>query len=159
MEEIKTAEDLLNEKGGELISVPPETTIHEALQRMTEKRIGAILVRKEDRYVGIWTERDLMHNTVAPGFDAKTSTVGEHMTTKLVSVPHDASVYSLADKILGLRVRHLLVEREGRHIGLLSSGDVLRANLELRSEQLRQLDGLVRLEYYDAWRWKQKKRT
>jgi CBS domain-containing protein len=158
MDSNRTAEELLNEKGGEIHSVSPDTTIYDAVKVMTEKRIGAILVTKGEDFVGIWTERDLMQNIVTPGFDAKTATVGEHMSTKLVTVAHDASVFTLADRILGLRVRHLLVQRVGRLIGLLSSGDVLRAGLQLRTEELKKLDGLVHLEYYDEWRWEKKKK-
>jgi len=62
---MKTAEDILNEKGGEIISVTHDTTIHEALKFMIEKKVGAVIVKKENQIIGIWTSRDLMRNTVS----------------------------------------------------------------------------------------------
>ena len=155
---IKTAEDLLNEKGTEIIAVPPDTTIYEALKIMVERGVGAMLVKREGKIVGIWTERDLMHNTIEPGFDPKSACIGEYMTTKLVSCPIDPDIYALADRILGLRLRHLLIEREGEYIGILSLGDILRANLATRLEQLEEMNRLMHLEYYDQWRWKKRHR-
>lgn len=158
METRRTAEDLLNEKGAGLVAVPSETTIHDALRIMNEKRVGAILVEDGGTIVGIWTERDLMRNTLEPAFDPKTAKIKDWMTTRLVSCPVDTELDALADKILGLRLRHLLIERDGRYIGLLSSGDVIRAELQVRTERMQELDELVHLEYYEAWRWTKKRK-
>ncbi len=152
MTTILYAEDILNEKGPELICVSPETTIYDALKIMIDKKIGAILIKKDDECIGIWTERDLMRNTVIEGFDPKTAKIGDYMTTNLVSASYDDPVYSLADKILGLRIRHLLIEREGNYIGLLSAGDIIRTGLQLRTEQLEELDQIVHLDYYTKWK-------
>ena len=158
MDPLRTAEDVLNEKGGDLVTVPPETTIREAARRMKERKIGAVLVRKEGKIVGIWTERDLLYDLADEGFDPTTAVIGDYMTTELVSCPYNTHIYALADKILGLRLRHLLIERDGEYIGLLSSGDILRASLQLRTEQLKELDKIVQLEYYDQWRWRKKQK-
>jgi len=158
MESIRTAEDVLNEKGPEILSVSPDTTIYDALKVMTANKVGAILVKDGEEYVGIWTERDLMHDILEEGFDPKTARIGDYMTTNLISAQHDESILSLADKFLGLRIRHLLIERDGKYIGLLSVGDVIRAGLQERTEQFKELDQIVHLQYYDEWRWKKKKK-
>jgi CBS domain-containing protein len=152
------AEDIISEKGPELICVSPDVTVFEALKIMTDRKIGAILVKEGEDCVGIWTERDLMRNTLMDGFDPKTARIGDHMTTSLVSAPYTDHVYSLADKILGLRMRHLLIEREGKYIGLLSAGDIIRASLQLRTEQLKELDHIVNLDYYSQWKWEKKRK-
>ena len=157
MDNIRTAEDILANKGTDLIGVPPETTVQEALAIMAEKRIGAMLVMEGGKIVGIWTERDLMNATAKGSFDPTTATIGSQMTAQLHAAPHSANTYALADMILGLRVRHLLIEREGTFIGVLSSGDVLRAGLQKTTEQLKELEALVHLQYYDEWKWGQKK--
>ena len=159
METNRTAEDILSEKGSELISVDPDTPIKEAVKRMAEKRIGAMLVTRGGKIVGIWTERDLLQDTAAGTCDIASDKIGDFMTTTLHSASHDSPIDVLADMILGLRVRHLLIEREGQFIGLLSSGDVLRAGLQLRTEQWKQLEQIVHLQYYDHWKWKTKKMT
>ncbi len=125
---------------------------------MNEKKIGAILVKDNDSIVGIWTERDLMIDSIKPDFDLKGAVVGDYMTTDLKTAPHDCKIYTLADMILGLRIRHIIIEREGKFVGVLSSGDIIRAELQLRSEELKKLDRIVQLDYYDEWKWKNKKK-
>ncbi|MCB0263608.1 MAG: CBS domain-containing protein [Calditrichia bacterium] len=151
-----TAEEILNEKGAYMHSVSPDTSIFDALQLMISKRIGAILVKEGHEIVGIWTERDLMHNTVKDGFTCQNARIGDYMTTKLVSVPHTASIWELKDMFLGRRLRHLLIERDEKYIGLLSVGDVTRASLQEQADQLKELNDMVHLDYYDEWRWKKK---
>jgi signal-transduction protein with cAMP-binding, CBS, and nucleotidyltransferase domain len=151
-----TAEDILNEKGAIMYSVSPDTTIYDALKLMLEKRIGAILVKDGDQIVGIWTERDLMRNTVDPNFDCKKALIKDYMTTNLISAPVDATIWNLKDLFLGKRLRHVLIERDGKYIGLLSIGDVTRASLQEQAEKLSELNNMVHLQYYDEWRWKTK---
>ena len=57
------------------------------------------------------------------------------------------------DKFIGLRLRHLPVEKEGEFIGLLSVGDVLKASLHEKTEELEKLNGMVSWDYYEEWRW------
>ena len=151
-----TAENLLKRMNRDLITVPPETTLHEALTLMTAKRIGSILVRKGDRIVGIWTERDLMRDVLEDGFDPRKTTVGDRMTSELRAAPYDATLEQLQDRFLGLRLRHLLIERDGEYIGMLSSGDVTRADLTTRDRELKRLNKLVGWEYYENWKWDSK---
>jgi signal-transduction protein with cAMP-binding, CBS, and nucleotidyltransferase domain len=151
---MKTAEQMINEKGNHLISVSPNTSIYDALRLMIEKQIGAILVKKGDEIVGIWTERDLMRNTVTAGFDAQKAKIGDYMTTGLKSAPASDTVYMLKDKFLGLKLRHLLIEKEGKYIGLLSIGDVIKASIQEKDQELKNLNAMVSWEYYENWRWK-----
>jgi CBS domain-containing protein len=153
-----TAEEVLEEKGSQIYSVSRKTTLLNALEIMNEKKIGAILVKDNDRIVGIWTERDLMIDSIKPDFDLKGAVVGDYMTTDLKTAPHDCKIYTLADMILGLRIRHIIIEREGKFVGVLSSGDIIRAELQLRSEEMKKLDSIVHLNYYDEWKWKNKKK-
>ena len=153
-----TAEEVLEEKGSQIFSVSKNTTLLDALQIMNEKKIGAILVKDNDNIFGIWTERDLMIDSIKPGFDLKSAVVGDHMTTDLHTAPHDCKIYTLADMILGLRIRHIIIEREGKFMGVLSSGDIIRAGLQLRTEEMKELDTIVHLDYYDEWKWKNKKK-
>ncbi len=153
-----TAEDVLAEKGSEMISVTPEASIYDALTRMAERNIGAILVEQNGEFLGIWTERDLARNSLTEGFDLKTARISDFMTKELVSVPHDTPLFKIADVFLGKRVRRLLVKRDGQYIGLLTAGDAIRAALVAREEELRKVEAFAQLEYYDEWRWKRKKR-
>lgn len=153
---MRTAEDLLRAKGGgagKMIRVAPETKIQQALKVMVLHKIGAVLVEDAGEIVGIWTERDLLRNTLAEGFDPWQTKVGEVMSTGLVDVAWDDGVYQLMDKFLGLRLRHLLVEKDGVYIGLLSIGDALKAALQEKSVELEALHSMVSWEYHEEWRW------
>ncbi len=150
---MKNAEKLVKDKDKKLVSVSRDTVIYDALKIMVDKGIGAILVQEGDQIVGIWTERDLMRNTLLQDFDPNTAKVSDYMSTQLVSVPHTANLYNLQDKFLGKRLRHLLVEKEGEYIGLLTPGDVMRADLNLKTSELKQLNAIVSWEYYENWRW------
>ncbi len=154
---MKTAADLLKEKGHKIISVSQNAKVIDAIKIMNEHNIGAILTTDEnDDYIGIWTERDLMHNVVEEDFDIKTSVMKDYMITKLITSPSSATIYDLMDKFLGKRFRHMLIEENGKIIGLLSIGDVIKADLNEKTKELEQLHAMVNWEYYDNWRWEKK---
>ena len=151
-----TAEEILHDKAEETIAVSPDTTIHEAAKLIMPTDAHAVLIKKEGKYVGIWTERDLMKNTATEGFNPMTAKVGDYMSSPLITTPHTDTVYQLIDKFLGLRIRHLIVEKKGEYIGLLYARDVIRAGLTERSKELDDLSHMVSWEYYEDWKWKKK---
>ncbi len=150
---MKTAEDILKEKGTELICVDEDTTISGALSVMLENNVGAMLVKKEGNIIGIWTERDLMRNTLIEGFDAKTAKIKDYMITDLVSAPATDTVYQLMDKFLGRRLRHLLIEKDEKYIGMLSTGDAIKSALNEKNKELKELNTILSWEYYENWQW------
>ncbi len=151
---MKTAIEMLQEKGNKIYSVPPETTIYDALRIMADNNIGAMLIEESGTISGIWTERDLVRNSLQAGFDTKTAKIGDYMITNLKKTPDDATCYALLDKFLGMRLRHLLVEKDGKLVGLLSVGDVIKAALVQKSTELDKLNAIVKWDYYEDWRWK-----
>ena len=151
-----TAEHILENKGGKIISVNIEATVAEALHVMIENKIGAILITDGEEIKGIWTERDLMKNVVTEGFYSKTSKIKDCMTTNLISSPYTDSLYQLMDKCLGKRLRHLLIEKDGKYIGLLSAGDITRAHLMKKSDELEELNKMANWDYYENWKFSKK---
>ena len=154
---MKTAVDLLKEKDASLVTVSPDTTIFDALQVMLDKQIGSMLIEEQGEIVGIWTERDLMKNATEDNFDIKSAAIKDHMSKGLVKAPHNCSIYKMMDTFLGRRVRRLLIEEEGKVVGLLSMGDVVKANLVEKQQELEELNKIVSFEYYSNWKWKKKK--
>lgn len=155
---MKTAEDIIKEKNRETVSISPDQAIREAIRLMTENKIGAILVKKEDKIVGIWTERDLLYNSNQPGFDPDAHLIGDYMTTSLHTARHDTSILKIKEMFLGLFIRHILIEKDGDYIGLLSIGDVLRATLIEQDRQIKELNKIASWEYYENWGWHRNKR-
>jgi len=155
---METAKNMVADKGRELVSVPVGTTLFATLEKMNQKKVGAILVTKNENIMGIWTERDLMQDILKEGFDLKSALIEDYMTTQLISAPHTDTVFNLMDKFLGLRVRHLLIEEEGDIIGLVSGGDVMKCVIHEKNAELRQLNSMVSWDYYENWKWKPENR-
>jgi CBS domain-containing protein len=154
---MKIAADLLKGKNSEMITAEADQTVLEALRVMVERNIGAILVRREGRIVGIWNEKDYVRNSLQAGFDPKTTRIGDVMTPTLHTAAHDTPIPKLQEMYLGLYTRYVMIEKEGHYIGLLSIGDVLRADLLEKDRELRTLNQLVSWDYYEDWRWDTKK--
>ncbi|UCH22768.1 MAG: CBS domain-containing protein [Deltaproteobacteria bacterium] len=154
---MKTAEDIVNDKNREIICISYDHSIYQAAQKMVENKIGVILVTQKDEIVGIWSEKDLLRNIIDPGFNPKTAKIGDHMTSPVHCAPHDARIHRLEEMFLGLFVRHLLVEKAGKYIGLISIGDVTRASLLEKERNFKELNALVSWDYYENWKWGRQK--
>lgn len=153
---MKTAEDIVSKKGTEIFSVDHQTPLRRALELMTAKNVGSVVVMKDGQPMGIWTSRDLMRNLLADGFDPETRPIEEYVARRIYTAPHTDTAYDLMDKFLGLRVNHLLIEKAGRFIGMLSTGDVMKATIMEKTEELEKLNTMVSWQYYEEWKWKPK---
>lgn len=149
---MKTAEDIICANKRHLVTASPETTITEAVIRMREEKIGAILVEKDSEIIGIWTERDLMKEILKPNFDPSIITIESGMTSKLQVGEATDTVCKLMDKFLGLRLRHLLIKKNDKYIGLLSAGDVMKATMLEKNHELAALNAKHGWEYYEEWK-------
>jgi signal-transduction protein with cAMP-binding, CBS, and nucleotidyltransferase domain len=153
---MKTAGDILNDKKRDMVTVRPEQSIREALERMQVNRIGAVLVKRGEKIVGIWTERDLARDILKPGFAIDTAVIENYMSTRLYTAPDETPILKLQEMFLGLFIRHILITRRRKTIGLLSIGDVMRANLLEKDMQIKDLTAMASWEYYENWGWDRK---
>jgi CBS domain-containing protein len=112
---------------GPVISVSPSATVFEALQRMADNNVGAVLVMSGDRLAGIFTERDYARKVVLRGLSSKSTPVGDLMTGKVYTV----DTAWTADQCMALmteqHIRHLPVVEGGRVLGVISIGDAVKA--------------------------------
>lgn len=118
--------EVIHEKGNVIHSVSPDTTIAEAIRKMNDNRIGAMVVMEGDRLVGIFTERDVLTKVAGREFDPKATPVSQAMTQDVVAVKGTTTVEDAMRIVTERRFRHLPVMDEGRLIGLVSSGDLTR---------------------------------
>lgn len=132
---------LLEEKGRQVHAVGPETGVLEAVHKMNEAGIGALLVLVGEKPVGIFSERDVLRRVVGAGLDPATTRVEEVMTGALVAVQADATVEEAMAIVTEKRCRHLPVLAGEELAGLLSSGDLTR--WATRSQQF-EIQSLVR---------------
>jgi CBS domain-containing protein len=155
---MKTAEDILNEKKRDMVWVKEDLSIFETVRMMVDNAIGAVLIKRDGRMVGIFSERDLLRNMANPDFDPKLARVGDYMSSPLHCASYDTPLVILYEKFLGLFIRHILIEKGDRQLGMLSVGDVMRAGLLEQDKQIKELNAIASWEYYEDWGWDRKNR-
>lgn len=132
--------NILAQKGREVFSVKPDTTILDALIIMKEKNVGALLVMEGERVSGIFSERDYARKSTVHK-DPITSRVKEFMTTTVFYINMDEDLQTCLAHMTEKHIRHLPVVKNGAVIGVISIGDVVKAVIE---EQGAMITGLER---------------
>jgi CBS domain-containing protein len=138
-------QDILALKGTTVLTTFPEASLAEVVRHMVERNVGSMLVCERDldqgeRLVGIVTERDLLRCFAAGKCDLKLLTVAEVMTTKLITARPSDSVNELMGVMTTHRIRHVPVMTEERLVGMVSIGDLLKAqhdNLVVENQFMR----------------------
>lgn len=138
---------VLEAKGHEIHAVAPEEPILEAVRRMHEHRVGALLVLDDDHLVGVLSERDVLSRVVAAERDPSSVTVRDVMTSKPLVTDPDTTVGEAMAIVTERRFRHLPVMREGRLIGVLSSGDLTRWMVRNQRYEIEDLVSYITNEY------------
>ncbi len=132
---------LLAGKGRALHAVPTSVTVIEAVQKMNQHKVGAVLVMNGAKLAGIFTERDVLTRVIAANLDPKVTPITKAMSANVLTVGPEATVQQVMDIFAEKRCRHLPVIENGNLVGLISIGDVSRwvANAHrAEAESLRQ---------------------
>ncbi len=138
-----TAHDILRLKGHTVHSVRPNDTVLAALGVMAEHDIGAVLVLDGDALVGILTERDYARKVALVGRASKDSPVSAIMTPDVVCVPPSSTVEDCMSLMTDHRVRHLPVVENGRVVGVVSIGDLVKATIDEQEFTINQLKSYI----------------
>ncbi|OZC01839.1 CBS domain-containing protein [Rubricoccus marinus] len=125
-----TVSSMLTHKGGGVVSIYPEATVFEAIGRMVEHNVGAIIAADGDDVRGIFTERDYLRQIALEGRTSRETRVEEVMTTDLVTVTPETRVDACLATMTERKIRHLPVLHAGRLVGVVSIGDCVRAQAE-----------------------------
>ena len=134
---------LLEDKGDQVFSFQPEASVRDAIKSMAEHGIGALLVITDDRLVGVVTERDYARKVVLQGRASSDTKVADIMVSEPISVLPDDSVDHCMALCTDLRIRHLPVVADGRVVGLVSIGDLVKSVISQQAEQLRHLEQYI----------------
>ena len=124
---MQTVRDILKAKGSEVWSVPPDATVFEALQRMAEKEGGALVVMEGAQVVGLISEREYARKIVLLGRTSPTTMVKEIMTSPVVYIHLDQPIEECMALMTEKRTRHLPVIENGKLVGLISIGDIVKS--------------------------------
>jgi CBS domain-containing protein len=130
---------LLEHKGKATVSVSPLVTVSQAAQEMNRRKVGSVLVMEGGQLLGIFTERDVLWRVVAAGLDPKTTPLSQVMTRNPITVGPETPIQSVMDVFTEKRFRHLPVVDDGRLLGVISIGDVLRWAADVHRQEAEQL--------------------
>jgi len=136
---------ILNAKSAQGVeTVPPETTVAQAAETLSERRFGALIVSRDgETALGIISERDIVRELGKRGPACMGEPVENMMTSKLVTCGRDDSADQVLTKMTDGRFRHMPVVEDGKMIGLISIGDVVKARLSELAMEKDALEGMI----------------
>ena len=105
-------------------------TVRQALQLMADKNIGAIVIKDQDKLIGIFSERDYARKVVLKGKNSTDTKLAEVMSKEVITISSDMQIDACMQLMTDKRVRHLPVVDNGKSIGIISIGDVVRLMID-----------------------------
>ena len=141
---MKTVDHLLRTKPTDIWCIGPEAMVLDAITLMAEKEIGALVVKDRDEVVGIVSERDYARKVILRGRAARETPVREIMSTNVIFASPGQTVEHCMGMMTDKRIRHLPVLSEGRLVGIISIGDLVKAIITDQQEIIEQLETYIR---------------
>lgn len=135
--------DVLRNKGTDVVTVPPTTTVAELLGLLAERNVGALPVVDAGRLVGIVSERDVVRRLHAGGAAALHARVVDIMTADVTTCAPEDDVTALAGVMTEGRFRHLPVVVDGKLAGIVSIGDLVKTRIDMLEAEREQLQSYI----------------
>jgi CBS domain-containing protein len=132
---------ILSEKGGDVISISGDATVFDAIKKMVEANVGAILVTAgdPDKIEGIFTERDYLRRIAVEGRTSRETPVRDVMTSPVIVVGPETTVEEAMALMTDRRIRHAPVVDDDHLLGMVSIGDLVRLQSQEQSFKIRYL--------------------
>lgn len=144
---MKTVAQILRDKQNhEVHTIAPQATMLEVLQVMAEKNVGALPVVENGQLVGVVSERDYARKVVLQGRSSVGTPVSLIMSSPVITVEPQQSIRACMELMTDRHLRHLPVVEEGRLMGLLSIGDLVKEAMAEQDDLIRQLEQYIRGE-------------
>ncbi len=138
-----TVNQVLRSKGRSFWSIAPRVTAYEALELMSDKNIGALLVIDNGKLVGVFSERDYARKVILKGRSSKDTTVGELMSRPPICGGPDLTVKDCMVLMTSNHIRHLPILDNGTLAGVLSLGDVVSAVISEQDTTINMLENYI----------------
>ena len=135
--------DILRRKGADIWSTAPDETVLEAISRMAEHGVGALLVMQGDQLVGLLSERDYTRKVILKGLRSRDTAVEAVMSSPVLTIPPDATVRQGLAMMTDKYVRHLPVTDDSGVIGVVSIGDLVKAVIEEQQTVIEHLERYI----------------
>lgn len=143
MEANTTVRQILNQKGGDVLTVSPSATVLTALEKMAEINVGSVVVVDETGVCGIFTERDYARKVILHGKRSHDLALREVMTGSVITVGPQTTVRHCLEIMTERRLRHLPVLEDDRLVGLISIGDAVKAIISEQEFLIEQLQSYI----------------
>lgn len=140
---MKLVKHVLDKKGRHIISVAPDNSVLEAIKLMAEKGIGSLVVMKDDKLLGIMSERDYARKVIIKGRSSESTEVAEIMTPDVLTTSSSKTVNECMNVMTEKKIRHLPVVEDGKVIGMISIGDLVDAIISDQQEAIEQLEQYI----------------
>ncbi len=138
---------VLRRKGSEVWFAAPDQTVYEAIERMADKGVGALLVISAGELVGIISERDYTRKVILRGKSSKTTLVSEIMTSPVIVATPDQAVDECMGIITRNRIRHLPIVENNKVLGIVSIGDLVNWVVSEQEETIEHLQDYISAKY------------
>ena len=140
---MRNVNQILAGKAGKLVTVPKEAPVLEVIRLMAEHHIGSVLVMQGTELIGIATERDYARKVILQGRSSAETPVAQIMSSPVVTVTPTDTAQTCMAMMTQRRIRHLPVMDEGKVVGLVSIGDLVKAVIEDQQHEIAQLQQYI----------------
>ena len=147
MKSVDIIESVLKLKGRQVLFVAPTATVYEAIEKMSEKSVGSLLVMSDGQLAGIISERDYARKVILKDRSSKQTQVREIMTTPVITVTPADTVEECMRTMTENRIRHLPVVDRDRVVGVVSIGDMVNWIITAHEETIGHLQSYIAGQY------------
>lgn len=140
---MKTIRQAMKDKNAEIWWTSPDTHVFTALSMMAEKGVGALIVLENEKIVGIFSERDYARKVILMGKSSKDIYVREIMTTNVRFITPEQTCEQALALMTDKHIRHLPVLEEGKLIGIISIGDLVKAVIDEQKKTIDKLEKYI----------------
>ncbi|MDX1640686.1 MAG: CBS domain-containing protein [Balneolaceae bacterium] len=140
---IMKVRDLLNQKGSEIYSIDSNSTVYNAIKKMSDLGIGALLVIDDDRLTGIISERDYRDKVILKGRQSKNTPVKDIMTDQVYTVNSEDDIKLCMRMMTDRKIRHLPVMDDDKLRGVISIGDVVKTIIDRQKGEIDSLRNYI----------------
>lgn len=140
---MSTVSNILDHKGGMVLSVEINESVFDAISLMAEVNIGAVLVQQDDAIAGIFTERDYLQKVALKSLRSKNIQVGDVMSSPVITADPGDSIQQCMETMTTCRCRHLPVVENGKLLGIVSIGDLVKRLVDEKESEIEQLNQYI----------------